>query len=1382
MNDEIELQNLETDNFKETDSEVYHEISQEVIEEKTYPNKTLAPVTEHDFFTQYDTKKVQKTAKKKKGKKKGKSKDLMDVINSEIATKPLLIENNITTLDYNSKVDKYLKKVPSTQRILHRRSTNIDAEHGFHIKCTANISPIFPRVLENSDTKETNIHVQYMKPSLFNEIVSEYLENDGNKTPRFFDVILRNIQFKHHHEFSLEELLSVKLIEVYEEYQFVKKTLIDLSKNVEINRRTRNNLKEQLFKISPNRKDDIRFDSSILKYTNLMFNFKEKYFKMLKIEKELANKLISLWSDIEMVREKSGYYFTNYVLEVTHIDSNNEEFRKQWSQIFETEYSDLILKIEHEFIIKYLEYKQTKYNDGHNEKIKIVKPKLKIDYDELKTEVEDIVSEILPKNKIGINLKQDKVILFSQDHRKASIAKNIFFKVYVDDVFVCESEVYESKSGQWDVNFEECLSIEILPQNNNLRIVLFENDEDVSSLIINLSDIKKNTNESNFVSKEFYYNKVVEPTSKKIGCGYNIKDICLKNKARLKSSNLFVGKLVTRCEVNIKLGWNEKLNNNEFESVKSCMKTGRQLQRLKSSKDQPNIDVITEIINDLYENKVEDNENVMNTLKNICKGTVKKNETFKFNEDDMDMARYKLLHLRNSGGFADIQNKTIPLLPSQISTEQLDCLQKSNQKDVENLNLKNNLEMESIDLQRFIGVKYVENLNRNLMKNINECLLKKTYKDVVRDFADVSFGVCLNRAEETLNTSSHKQQNLLKQQLSKEHEIHITVLRAFNLSDRNTQAFLMEQNSEDENIAGFKVHPLRPFVRMSYHGVSTQTATAIGCHPTWNHTVKIKTKFEPLSSIQINIYDECKDNTNESYSDDPSTQSTVYYRKCNKWLGTLKVPLHTVLTLGSIRGTFKIATPPLIFGYENIAPKEPQSFIPEVSQLFKKDTPLIVLQITTSISHFGGFRNYYQPISNDPKDNLIRHLNELVSGYVNEFPTRNISLTFIDSSGKNKCVSEFLQPIPLPDYEYFPINPRKAESAVSKSSGHSKSSSSRSSRKKSSITEESLSGFEVYKNEGNQFVKNMEAAIRYVSLIPTYEVSENHIVTLMGVELLKVLYGSPLDHTILLASYFLNLGIRCWIIIGFGLPRGFSSYVLVKYQNNKIVMCHNEVKSRGFLNKSEDSSWYIYDAVAGERFELRDVGCPLKTVSYVFDCENIWVNGQTSEDCESVAFDFSKSSDWQTVFDKPLLASKPTLIESLYSKPEEMEKLRLNLETKVKNKVQKWRSHVKTIWNRYCSSLLREMLPHYEYWAFNPTEPRPNLGHRLKQLMATYKIFGFPLNMTYLNTKLILSGIKSTAIHVNDDPNVEFGLGVEVYAYPNNVLSVWVFLASVTRI
>lgn len=62
------------------------------------------------------------------------------------------------------------------------------------------------------------------------------------------------------------------------------------------------------------------------------------------------------------------------------------------------------------------------------------------------------------------------------------------------------------------------------------------------------------------------------------------------------------------------------------------------------------------------------------------------------------------------------------------------------------------------------------------------------------------------------------------------------------------------------------------------------------------------------------------------------------------------------------------------------------------------------------------------------------------------------------------------------------------------------------------------------------------------------------------------------------------------------------------------------------------------------------------------------------------------------------------------------------------------------------------------------------------------QIYGFPLNIAFVNTRTVISAVKAAAVHYNDDPGVEFALGVEVYPYPNNVLSVWVFLATITRV
>lgn len=209
-----------------------------------------------------------------------------------------------------------------------------------------------------------------------------------------------------------------------------------------------------------------------------------------------------------------------------------------------------------------------------------------------------------------------------------------------------------------------------------------------------------------------------------------------------------------------------------------------------------------------------------------------------------------------------------------------------------------------------------------------------------------------------------------------------------------------------------------------------------------------------------------------------------------------------------VTGTFKITSPPLLFGYDSSEPKESKSIIPEVIQLMKKESSFLTLHITTNLFHLGGFQGYTQPVPNSEDDLIISHLNTFVTEYINEFPSRKIHLTFINTSGKNKCITEFLQPIPLPDSEWFPKDPKRTESAVSKSSGFSKSSSSKSSRRKLSLAtngEDKESESSVHESiwkgvdtRVDQVAKSVDAAVRYVALIPTYEITESHVVALTG--------------------------------------------------------------------------------------------------------------------------------------------------------------------------------------------------------------------------------------------------------------------------------------------
>ncbi|XP_013172714.1 PREDICTED: coiled-coil and C2 domain-containing protein 2A isoform X2 [Papilio xuthus] len=1369
MTKNIELKHYCIKTFSESDSEQYQEIEQDaLVTETTFSTSPPSKdINAYDFFTQHNVRTKEKSKGKKKKEKNNKSSSIMDMINTEITSATPPIRENVIELINHDKVQNVYYNTANLKMFKWHHS---DIERGRKFINPVKLSPTFPKVLENTSIKEFPVH--YSDPVLFNVLMADYTADDGVQ----------------------ETLLIMKLIDYYNKYLTIQNALKEIRRNIKISRETKYNLKQQLLKISDNNKDGVRFDVTLLKYTSTLFYYKDAYMETLKKEKETIHKILSLWSDVEMVRDKTKRTEVNYYLEINKIPISKDDYEREWNNAFEMEYLDMLDKIEFDYANAYLDYKEnkSKYHINGVEKKSISKPKLVIDEVKIKADTENLVDKILEKDDIEITLKSKKHIM-KPTHVLGP--NEYYFKIYVDDVFVCQSELFTFNDFVHSLELSETFSVQILPKNKTIIIVLYENDIPVSSINLSIEEIKKNITQADVKSFNFTFNDhVIPPSNKYIGSGFSIKEIAKENKVRLKCGNLFKDELNTACEVNMKIGWNEKFNEKSHEDVFNSIKIETQIKRYLNDIDKPNINNLIEIINNLYDRNIENDEKVVNTLTKICRNRVKNEYAFAINENNDESIRLRLLHLRNKGLFVNIENKVVPLFSSQISTEQLSTLQRSNQP-VDLHNFDDNEDIDPIDLQRYLGIKYIQGLNENLQKTVNEFLLQKTHRDVVKDFKDLTLrGILSNQSNlMSLSISSHVTRNQISKECESEQEIQATVLRAFNLPDRAAD-LLTETDEEDiERIAGFKVRQLRPYVRLSYHGTSAQSAPGIGCYPSWNQTLKIRTKFSPLSSIHVNVYDECKVSTR---SVQEAAGSTSDQHRCGRWLAKLELPLITVLNQGTLRDTFKLTTPPLLIGYENSSePKDARSLIPQVKRMIKKDVSFLALQITTSLSHLGDVQTYTQPIPNVSNDDrTIKHLNDFLTGYLNEFPSRSISLTYVGSSGKNICVTEFLQPLPIPDLEWYPKNPKRPGSALSKSSGHSKTSSKSSGKTNetsSPLKEDKVnvySGFHAsWRTEDNQLSKALNFCIRYVALIPTYEVPGPQIVTLAGMELLQVVNGSPTDHTILLGSYFLHLGIKCWVVTGLALPRGLSTYLLVKYDliTRKYTTDEDEVyKSGGFFKKSDDIVWHVYDAVSGEQFQLRDIACPLKTVFFVFDQRNIWVNIQSSQDCQSVSFDFSKSSDWQQVFGtgREFVSAPVRCVGEMYRAPRDVGRLQDSLEAKLMAKVQKWRPRNKTVWNRYWCTLLRETLPQWEYWSFDTTERRPEPGHRLKQLTATYKMFGFPLNMHYINTKSVLANVKATAVHVNDDPNVEFALAVQMFAYPNNVISVWVYLASIIRI
>lgn len=61
------------------------------------------------------------------------------------------------------------------------------------------------------------------------------------------------------------------------------------------------------------------------------------------------------------------------------------------------------------------------------------------------------------------------------------------------------------------------------------------------------------------------------------------------------------------------------------------------------------------------------------------------------------------------------------------------------------------------------------------------------------------------------------------------------------------------------------------------------------------------------------------------------------------------------------------------------------------------------------------------------------------------------------------------------------------------------------------------------------------------------------------------------------------------------------------------------------------------------------------------------------------------------------------------------------------------------------------------------------------------QIEGFPIQMPYTNIQSVIDAMYQTGIHSSEFPQTEFALAVYIHPYPNNILSVWVYLASLTR-
>ncbi|XP_076992550.1 coiled-coil and C2 domain-containing protein 2A isoform X2 [Tamandua tetradactyla] len=215
----------------------------------------------------------------------------------------------------------------------------------------------------------------------------------------------------------------------------------------------------------------------------------------------------------------------------------------------------------------------------------------------------------------------------------------------------------------------------------------------------------------------------------------------------------------------------------------------------------------------------------------------------------------------------------------------------------------------------------------------------------------------------------------------------------------------------------------------------------------------------------------------------------------------------------------------------------------------------------------------------------------------------------------------------------------------------------------------------------------------------------------------------------------------------------------------------------------EQSHYLMWNPCSGHFYGQFDTFCPLKSVSCLIGPDNIWFNIQQYDSPLRMNFDVTKPKLWKSFFSRSLPYPGLSSIqpeELIYQRTDKAAAAELQdrIEKILKEKIMDWRPRHLTRWNRYCTSTLRHFLPLLERSQGDVEDD--HRAELLKQL-GDYRFSGFPLHMPYSEVKPLIEAVYSTGVHNIDVPNVEFALAVYIHPYPQNVLSVWIYVASLIR-
>ncbi len=129
-------------------------------------------------------------------------------------------------------------------------------------------------------------------------------------------------------------------------------------------------------------------------------------------------------------------------------------------------------------------------------------------------------------------------------------------------------------------------------------------------------------------------------------------------------------------------------------------------------------------------------------------------------------------------------------------------------------------------------------------------------------------------------------------------------------------------------------------------------------------------------------------------------------------------------------------------------------------------------------------------------------------------------------------------------------------------------------------------------------------------------------------------------------------------------------------------------------------------------------------------------------------------------------------------------KLAAQLESEIRNSLQEslsvWRG-TPCSFRDDISNRLTGILEELEDIKLNGRDPKIGYFTSISSsLTKNREMFGFPLHFPFTNIQDILHHVEKTEIHTSKHPQVEFAISVRVFPYESKVMSVWVFICTLS--